>query len=786
MALLQLLKILIVKTKVKKKIISICCFWLLLTSSFLLSCSFASCSTKTVPLTGNTIPPVDEPAGLVKSVKAFNEAVKKAQPGDEIILANGVWKDVELKFSGNGTKEKPIILTVEEKGKVFLEGQSNLRMGGTYLHVEGLVFRNGHTPSGAVIALRRNKETLCHNCRVTECVIDDYNPPERFDRDYWIEIYGKHNRVDHNYLVGKRNKGVTLAVRLTTEESRANNHRIDHNHFGYRPTLGANGGETLRIGTSHHSLTNSNTLVEDNYFEHCNGELEIISNKSCQNTFVNNSFFECQGTLTMRHGNETLVEHNYFIGNGKVNTGGIRVINERQTVNNNYCQGLTGYRFRGALVVMNGVPNSPKNRYFQVKDSKVSNNLIVDCDHIQLCAGSDEERSAVPVNSEVTNNIIYNTQKDKLFTVYDDISGIRFDDNILSENIQPPKNNGVKVEEGFIKQKLEWTEKDGLIRSATHPLIGPTINRPRPNETNTGVDWYTKKDYQVGFGYGEVILVESGTNTLLNAIEKSNPGDIIQLTESANYHSTKAIDIPHQISILAAENLTQKPVLTFTKFSLFNIENGGSLQLQGLKVSGAACEAFAGNTVIRTSRYSMIDNYKLFIKNCDFENLDANHGFNVFKAYKNTFADSIVLSNCSFSNVSGHVLQLNAEVDDAGIYNAENVVLKNCKFQQVGAAALDLYRGGKDESTFGPVLNVSNCNFDRVGMDKKNKKEASINIHGVQVALFQNNEFKDCQPVRQHLIVGAPVIKYQDCHFTNSGEIISNDNAYEKVNTTFE
>ena len=127
-----------------------------------------------------------------------------------------------------------------------------------------------------------------------------------------------------------------MIVGLDTEASIENNHKIDHNYFGPRPTFGNNGGETLRIGTSHSSLKNSNTLVESNYFDRCNGEHEIISNKSCQNTFKYNTFFECTGTLTMRHGNETFVDGNVFIGNGKPSTGGVRVINESQTVINNY------------------------------------------------------------------------------------------------------------------------------------------------------------------------------------------------------------------------------------------------------------------------------------------------------------------------------------------------------------------------------------------------------------------------------------------------------------------
>jgi poly(beta-D-mannuronate) lyase len=151
---------------------------------------------------------------VVGDIQEFEDAVKIVQPGDRIVLANGIWKDTELLFIGEGTEEKPITLTVETKGKVFLEGQSNLRMGGKYLIVEGLVFRNGYTPTGAVISMRKDKKLLCNNCRVTECVIDDYNPSERFDSDYWVAMYGKNNRFDHNYLVGKRNLGVTLAVRL--------------------------------------------------------------------------------------------------------------------------------------------------------------------------------------------------------------------------------------------------------------------------------------------------------------------------------------------------------------------------------------------------------------------------------------------------------------------------------------------------------------------------------------------------------------------------------------------
>ncbi|MEM8887513.1 MAG: polysaccharide lyase 6 family protein [Bacteroidota bacterium] len=713
---------------------------------------------------------------LVRNLDAFDKAVQSAKAGDRIVLANGVWKDAELVFSGEGTEGAPIILTVEEKGKVSLEGQSNLRIAGKYLHVEGLVFKNGYTPTNEVISFRRNKETLANYCRVTECVIDNYNNPERFESDYWVGIYGKHNRFDHNYLTGKRNQGVTLAVRLNTEESRENFNRVDHNYFGHRPILGSNGGETLRIGTSHYSLTNSNTLVEYNYFNKANGEHEIISNKSGQNTYSNNTFFECQGTLTMRHGNETMVKENYFFGNGKPNTGGIRIINEKQTVVGNYCEGLTGYRFRGALVIMNGVPNSPLNRYFQVKDSKASNNSFINCDYIQLCAGSDEERSATPENTVVNNNLVYNTEKNDVFTVYDDISGISFTDNLLSPNI--PALNA-----GFEQKELRFVRDDnGLLMPEGVEGIGISEVTGRATEENTGVSWYPKKEDGIRFGYGKTIGIKAGENTLFEAIKNSAAGDVIELEEGGEYLMTKSISFNHPITVQAKEGLAEKPLLLFERTTLFNIENGGALSLKGIAVSGRESDDKPGNAVIRTSKYSMVNNYKLEIRDCAFKDLDVNHSFEVLKVFKNTFAESILIEDSHFENITGSVLAMNKESDDIGIYNVENVDVRNSLFKNVGGAAINLYRGGRDESTFGPILRIDHCVFDEVGKDKRNAIDASVAIHGVQDALIENSIFNESKPLRMHLVVGEPVIRIFNNNLYNSGKIISNDPAYQTSN----
>jgi poly(beta-D-mannuronate) lyase len=202
-----------------------------------------------------------------------------------------------------------------------------------------------------------------------------------------------------------------------------------------------------------------------------------------------------------------------------------------------------------------------------------------------------------------------------------------------------------------------------------------------------------------------------------------------------------------------------------------------------VQINGRECLDQPLNSVIRTSRYSMVNNYKLFIEDCDVTDLDVNHSFNVLRVYKHTFADSIVVRDSRFTNITGSVLPLDQENDDIGIYNAENVVLENCLFDGIGQAALYLHRGGSDESTFGPMLTVDRCTFDEVGTDGKwNKSDSSVRLHGVQFVHITNSIFDDSAPVRLHLVVGEPVVDIADCVFAGGTELIDNGEPYRTDN----
>ncbi len=721
-----------------------------------------------------------ENPNLVRTIEEFDNVVATLQPGDKVILANGIWIDVEFKLKAEGLPDKPIELTAEEPGKVIISGQSNLSFSGSHIIVSGLVFKNGYTPTSEVISFRTSKAELANNSRVTNSVIDNFSNPERHDSDTWVAIYGKNNQFDHNSLMGKGNRGVTLAVKMTTEGSQENDHVIEYNYFGPRGTLGSNGGETLRIGTSHYSREYSNTIVRNNYFDRTSGELEIISSKSCGNEIRDNVFFESQGTLTMRHGHHTLVENNYFLGNRKPNTGGIRIINGYQTVRNNYLYGLTGHRFRAALVIMNGVPDGPINRYDPVVDSNMNNNIVVDSDYIQLCAGSDAERSAAPTGSSMHNNIFMSKTNLNPFTVYDDISGISFEGNVLNEEASSP------IENGFSKVPYSVAKNENGLLVPAQSLIDEIkfgeVKLPVAKD-DTGAGFYPKVDDIPTFQSGDTLSVEAGTNTILKALNSSKSGDTLILENGGEYLLTKYAVINHPITIKTESG--DKAVVRSEKLSFFILENGGALELENLWIDGAESPDQAGNNVISTSRYSMNRNYSLAVRHCKVTNLDVNHSFDFLKVYKNTFADSIEILDTEMTNITGSILTLDKETEDLGIYNVENVSIKGSKFKDIQGSVANIYRGGTDESTFGPIVVIEGNEFTNTGLGSRNKTEASLKFHGVQKLHISDSSWNKSAPLELYLTNGEPITVIKDIVMENTGEIRANNNEYEVDNISY-
>jgi poly(beta-D-mannuronate) lyase len=331
----------------------------------------------------------------VSDPEAARRAVRDAKPGDTIVLTAGDWKDADLRLDGDGTATAPITIRAEVPGKTVFTGASRLRLGGSHLIVSGLHLRNLSGAKADWLEFRIDSKRRANHCRVTDCALTespDFEAAEKENR--WIGLYGTSNQLDHCRIEGKKTKGTTVVVWLGEDDP--GNHHLHHNQFGPRPELGKNGGETLRIGDSNSSMMDARCLVEENLFHACNGETECVSNKSCGNTYRANTFIEVEGTLTLRHGNRCLVEKNVFLGNHKTRTGGIRVIGEDHRILDNHLQDLEGDGFRTAIALLNGIPDSVLNGYFQVKNALIRGNTILNCKHSMLLGYNDDKKATLP------------------------------------------------------------------------------------------------------------------------------------------------------------------------------------------------------------------------------------------------------------------------------------------------------------------------------------------------------------------------------------------------------
>lgn len=712
---------------------------------------------------------------IVDNAEQLRKAVQKAKPGDTIVLKNGTWKDAALNLDGKGTAQKPIVIMAESPGGVLLTGSSYLQLAGEYLTVKNLHFNQGFTPKRAVISFRADSKNLANHCRVTGVVIENYSQPERFKTDTWVIFYGKYNRIDHSTFVDKLNSGPVIIVELDDERSQQNYHRIDSNYFNGRPRFGSNGAETIRVGVSRYSLSPSRTSISHNFFERCNGEVEIISIKSGENTVSFNTFFESEGGMVLRHGSNNTVESNFFNGNNKPFTGGVRIINPGHKVFNNVFYQLKGKQFRAPLSIMNGVPNSLINRYYQVKDVKVEKNTFVDCTPFLFGAGKDAERTLSPQEVAFKNNLVL-SKDSSIYENLNDDNGIKITDNGLIEGSNPRGKNMENLPAGFHKIKPKYLRIKGYELPYDAKYGADLKQLSFIEAKNTGAVWFQPAVKTTARKAKSFQLRSAQSENFKQLSQQALSGDTIVLMDTGYYKIKEPIQISKALVIMAAKNLDKRPVLVNTSFnslpSFLTIENGGRLTVKNIAFKGTL-ESFGGvDAGIKSSESPMNQSYYLNVAGCEFYDFNESSQSGIAGA-KGTLADSLLVSNSIFHHLSGTGINLSSEKDDKGIYNAEFVNITNCLFTNLLGSAINVYRGGNDESTLGPFVSIDYCSFNEV---ENREQGAVLKLIGVQQAKITNSSFSNSGQ-------GGRSIQFQEyrtdhilvdyCNFYNSGKIES-------------
>lgn len=367
-------------------------------------------------------------------------ALNDAQPGDEIVLAAGQHDGWELTMDKSGTSEFPITLRGASPGVAIFGGSSSIVITGNHVLVRDLVF-NACEPKSKRSVIRFDNAA---DSRITASV---FRESRMGSGSAVVEITGKASdcRVDHCRFIGTHYRSVRIIVDdASLRDGPPVRSQIDHNIFRDVPSLGANGGETIQIGSRAypHSELETFVVVEDNVFIRCNGEAEIISDKTSENFYRNNLFLDCRGELVIRHGNRSTIVDNRFVGC----SGGIRLSGSGHVVTGNTIVNSRGTGIR----LYYGVEDSEHPAaYLPVTDCVIQRNTIIHAGGAGLMIGANRDQhwhserwarkpfnasptldaTVAPSKNKISENIIVGTS-DKLIVV-DGAADNEILDNVL-------------------------------------------------------------------------------------------------------------------------------------------------------------------------------------------------------------------------------------------------------------------------------------------------------------------------------------------------------------------
>lgn len=393
--------------------------------------------------------PYSSTVRVVTNATNFKTAVKTdMNPGDTVLVSDGTYVLSGVSITRGGTSAKPIVIKSKNLHGAKITGSSSFTLSQiSYVTFEG--FDIDVSPSSTIFKMEG-----CQYVRITRNKLK-MSTLTTDQTSKWITIgdgwenavcNSHHNRIDHNLFDGKYDGGAWLVIDgshgTTTDISKYD--RIDHNIFRNNGPRATNEKETIRVGMSDLSMRDAYCTVENNLFEDCDGDPEIISVKSGSNIIRNNTFRRCLGTLSLRHGNNTLIEGNYFFGEGKtamfegstIGCGGVRVYGKGHSIINNYMEGLTGSKWDAACTITNGdvLNNSSSWSSHYVPENLVFayNTLVDNKSNIEIGFTNNSAYNKAPINCVIANNIVNSSTNNIIYSFSTtSLAGVSFSNNIM-------------------------------------------------------------------------------------------------------------------------------------------------------------------------------------------------------------------------------------------------------------------------------------------------------------------------------------------------------------------
>lgn len=349
---------------------------------------------------------------IISSAVELQNVQKNIQSSDSILWKSGNYLNQNLILTANN-----IIFLAEEAGESIFTGSSSLRIEGSANVISGFQFLKGNI-KGDVVDISGSNNIVKH------INIQSY------DSHYFLRVRPncQYNKIMYCNFESKPETQESSVVQIEATENLPGYHIISHcsfkNHTAPPGVGGDFGIEALRIGYSYQRTFISRTVVEYCYFEKCNGDYEVISNKACENILRYNTFYNNgPAHLTLRHGSRAIVYGNFFL-----NGAGIRIKEgQNHAVVNNYFD--TGEQFSIHI----------QNHHFDPVDTvRIINNTFIGKG--QLLMGSEGD---FPPNNILIANNLFNADLAKLIS---DVTGNeQWYQNVVKKHQYTNEKNGFLI-----------------------------------------------------------------------------------------------------------------------------------------------------------------------------------------------------------------------------------------------------------------------------------------------------------------------------------------------------
>ncbi len=291
-------------------------------ASMILSCGYSQEPIADAVSAGETKPPAN--VYYCRTSEEIRKTAAALLPGDSLVVRDGTYRDVHFQITAKGSPGKKITIEAENPGKVTLTGAVKVVLDGEHTVLRGFYITDGsglyhekdgkyvrRLPGGnlwTVLSLGGN-----HNL-ISECAVNEFDKHTLIPCTS-VAFTGRHNRVDRCAFMGNWQGCNTVLVDIIEDiES-----EISNCYFS-RPRIRSGSASVIRIGTGHGWSVDVGFKVTGNLFERCEGEGEVISDKTSRNVHIGNTY-RTNGRLSMRQGGRTTVMGNYFIGSGVSGNG---------------------------------------------------------------------------------------------------------------------------------------------------------------------------------------------------------------------------------------------------------------------------------------------------------------------------------------------------------------------------------------------------------------------------------------------------------------------------------